>query len=170
MSAIRPGEFSLAHGGVLLADELPEWARDSREALREPLERGKVTLTRTLISIELPARFTLVANGNLCPCGGWPRRLPKSDAEAGSSKTVSSRSSLCSCKDDVAKKYLDRLSGPILDRIDIIRMVAHPMMAEPDTDRLEKLREATKTAQELSLSLWGKPAGLLDSSELGGHS
>ena len=73
---IRPGEFSLADGGLLIADEFPEWHRDSRECLREPLERGSITLARSHGMIELPAQFALAANGNLCPCGGWPPELP----------------------------------------------------------------------------------------------
>lgn len=108
-----PGEFSLAHGGLIIADEFPEWSRDTRETLREPLERGLITLTRTTGSVELPARFTLVANGNLCPCGGWPPEILLNFKQKGGQNLK------CSCTPQVRRNYLLRLSGPILDRIDL---------------------------------------------------
>jgi MoxR-like ATPase len=161
---LKPGEFSLAHGGVLLADELPEWPRDSREALREPLERGVVTLTRTQSTAELPAQFVLAANGNLCPCGGWPRLLRK--AHVGIPLTHFR----CSCKDSEVIAYLKRLSGPILDRIDIIQLV---IPRSPDERELTsvslsfaQLRERIAHAQDLGRKLWGLPPGLLPASEV----
>jgi magnesium chelatase family protein len=117
-AAVRPGEFSLAHGGLLIADEFPEWQRDSREALREPLERGVITLTRAQRTVELPARFILAANGNLCPCGGWPQELPLPTEAQGR------RISRCQCSMGVRTQYLSRLSGPILDRMDLVVMIA----------------------------------------------
>ncbi|MBS1960831.1 MAG: ATP-binding protein [Bdellovibrionales bacterium] len=106
--ALRPGEFSLAHGGVLLADEFPEWSRDAREALREPLERRRVSLTRVDGVLELPADFVFAGNGNLCPCGG--------QSTAPDSPTTTP----CRCLPTERARYLARLSGPILDRLDLV--------------------------------------------------
>ncbi len=98
----RPGEISLAHNGVLFLDELPEWNRHALEVLREPLESGTVTVSRAARSIEFPARFQLVAAMNPCPCG-W----------AGDS------SGRCRCSADAISRYRARISGPLLDRIDL---------------------------------------------------
>ncbi|WP_449468034.1 YifB family Mg chelatase-like AAA ATPase [Stenotrophomonas humi] len=98
----RPGEISLAHNGVLFLDELPEWNRHALEVLREPLESGTVTISRAARSIEFPARFQLVAAMNPCPCG-W----------AGDS------SGRCRCSLDAITRYRARISGPLLDRIDL---------------------------------------------------
>jgi magnesium chelatase family protein len=95
----RPGEISLAHNGVLFLDELPEFRRSSLEALRQPLEEGHVTLSRARGSLRLPARFQLVAAMNPCPCG----------AVGGQ----------CSCSAMQARAYTRRISGPLLDRIDL---------------------------------------------------
>lgn len=101
-SKIKPGEISLAHRGVLFLDEFPEFNRASLEALRQPLENGLVTITRAAGTIEFPARFTLIAAANPCPCG-----------YAGSKITQ------CKCSPSAIQKYQQRLSGPILDRIDL---------------------------------------------------
>ncbi|HVE52883.1 MAG TPA: YifB family Mg chelatase-like AAA ATPase, partial [Ramlibacter sp.] len=97
----RPGEISLAHRGVLFLDELPEWDRRALEVLREPLESGVVTVSRAARSAEFPARFQLVAAMNPCPCG-W----------LGSGRA-------CRCSPDQVARYQGRLSGPLLDRIDL---------------------------------------------------
>ncbi|HEU4528479.1 MAG TPA: YifB family Mg chelatase-like AAA ATPase [Actinomycetota bacterium] len=99
---LRPGEVSLAHHGVLFLDELMEFRRDAVEGLRQPLEDGRVVVSRMAGSVEFPARFTLVAAANPCPCGfhGDPRRR-------------------CDCRDDRLQTYRQKLSGPLLDRIDI---------------------------------------------------
>jgi len=101
----RPGEISLAHGGVLFLDELPEFARSSLEALREPLESGRITISRAARQAIFPARFQLVAAMNPCPCGwlGAP--------------TDSGRH--CRCTPDQIARYQGRISGPLLDRIDM---------------------------------------------------
>jgi magnesium chelatase family protein len=163
--AIRPGEFSLAHGGLLLADEFLEWSRDSREALREPLERGRVTLTRARRSIELPASFALAANGNLCPCGGWPPQLspPQPSGETGAASA-----GRCRCSAKAASQYLARLSGPVLDRLDLVAMALMPARAGAAADRLgfEELKARVDRAREHALTRWGKPAGQLGADEL----
>ena len=98
----RPGEVCLAHGGVLFLDELPEFTRPALEALRQPLEDRVVRVARARESVEYPSRFLLVAAANSCPCGwrGHPRRA-------------------CSCSPGAVGRYLGRLSGPLLDRIDL---------------------------------------------------
>jgi magnesium chelatase family protein len=157
-ATIRPGEFSLAHGGILLADELPEWSRDSREAFREPLERGKVTLVRAQVgSIELSARFLLAATGNLCPCGGWPVELPLP------SKTSVPK---CRCSLTARKNYLNRLSGPILDRIDLVVRVAPSVPRGENRTSYTRLLEKVNSTRKRLIELWGKPPGLLTGNEL----
>ena len=101
----RPGEISLAHGGVLFLDELPEFARAALEALREPLESGHITISRAARQARFPARFQLVAAMNPCPCG-WL------GAQAATGR-------VCRCAPDMVARYQARISGPLLDRIDM---------------------------------------------------
>jgi len=101
----RPGEISLAHGGVLFLDETPEFPRPALEALREPLETGVVTISRAARQARFPARFQLVAAMNPCPCG-W----------LGSGSRIGRA---CRCTPDAVARYQGRLSGPLLDRIDL---------------------------------------------------
>ena len=98
----RPGEVSLAHFGVLFLDELPEFQRHVLEAMRQPLEGGDVTIARAALTLQFPARFMLVAAMNPCPCGfrGDPRHH-------------------CTCRPDEVDRYLAKISGPLLDRIDL---------------------------------------------------
>ena len=156
---IRPGELSLAHGGLLVADEFPEWPRDSRECLREPLERGRVILNRAGASVELPARFTMAATGNLCPCGGWPAELPLPE----DSSLAAAR---CGCKDADRTRYLQKLTGPVLDRLDLTVILSMPAVRKATENRFEFVREKSARSYENALALWGKPAGLLESWEL----
>jgi magnesium chelatase family protein len=114
-SMLRPGEASLAHNGVLFLDEFTEFRRDAVEALRQPLEDGRIVVTRAMGSTEFPARFTLVAAANPCPCGydGDPVRL-------------------CRCQPNRVQQYRQKLSGPLLDRIDlrmrVPRLTKHELM------------------------------------------
>ncbi len=98
----RPGEITLAHRGVLFLDEMPEFRRDALEVLRQPLEEGRVTISRSQLTAVFPARFMLVGSMNPCPCGYWgdPARA-------------------CACNPGSIRRYFFKLSGPLLDRIDI---------------------------------------------------
>ena len=130
---VRPGEVSLAHHGVLFMDEMNEFRRDAIEGLRQPLEDGRVVVTRAAGSVEFPARFTLVAAANPCPCGyeGDPRRE-------------------CRCLPQRVEAYRSKLSGPVLDRIDIRlpvpRLARSELLgispAEPSMSIRERVQEA----------------------------
>jgi magnesium chelatase family protein len=100
--AARPGEVSLAHNGVLFLDELPEFSRSALEALRQPLEDGVVSVSRVQAQSRYQARCMLVASMNPCPCGFYGSRVKQ-----------------CRCNHNDIRRYLDRISGPLLDRIDI---------------------------------------------------
>lgn len=101
-ATLRPGEVSLAHNGVLFLDELPEYKRDTLETLRQPLEDGKVTVSRVAGTVEYPAQFMLVASMNPCPCGNYGSKQQK-----------------CRCTYNEIKRYMSRISEPLLDRIDL---------------------------------------------------
>jgi magnesium chelatase family protein len=114
---VRPGEISLAHHGVLFLDELPEFTRNAIETLRQPLEEGTVTIARAAGTFTYPARFQLVASMNPCPCG-----------------LRGTRGSECHCDDAAVAKYVGKLSGPLLDRIDMqveVARVPFDDMARP---------------------------------------
>ncbi len=131
---VRPGEVSLAHRGVLFLDELPEFPRACLEGLREPLEDGVVTIVRAHGAVTLPARFQLLAAMNPCPCGflGHPKRA-------------------CVCSPAAVARYLGRVSGPLLDRLDLVVPVAPAVEGEtapvaPESsgqvrERIERARE-----------------------------
>lgn len=131
----RPGEISLAHHGVLFLDELPEFGRQVLEVLREPLETGEVHIARTAEQLRFPARFQLVAAMNPCPCGYLD------DPERG-----------CGYRCDKARRYQQRLSGPLLDRIDLHLNVppvaAATLLGEPDGEPSAAVRPRVAAARE----------------------
>jgi magnesium chelatase family protein len=146
----RPGEISLAHNGVLFLDELPEWKRHALQMLREPLESGVVTIARAQHRCEYPARFQLVAAMNPCPCG-W----------AGD---VSGR---CRCTPPQIQQYLARVSGPLLDRIDLHVDVPRlpPSALRDDAARGETsdmVRARVVAARERQLARAGRANAHLD--------
>jgi len=147
-STPRPGEISLAHNGVLFLDELPEFDRRVLEALREPLESGHITISRAARRAEFPARFQLIAAMNPCPCGfhGHP-------------------DGRCRCTPEQIARYRGKLSGPLLDRIDLLLEV--PMLpvadlqAAPAGEASAAVRERVARCRQLQLARQGKPnAGL----------
>jgi magnesium chelatase family protein len=141
----RPGEISLAHGGVLFLDELPEFARAALEALREPLECGRITISRAARQAVFPARSQLVAAMNPCPCG-WL------GAPAGSAHR-------CRCTPDQISRYQGRISGPLLDRIDMqVEVHAAParqMLAGGDGDASATVAQRVAHARERQLQRQG---------------
>jgi magnesium chelatase family protein len=98
----QPGEISLAHNGVLFLDELPEFKRTVLEVMRQPMEERRVTISRAKIAIDFPASFMLIASMNPCPCGYYNH--PEKE---------------CTCPPGAVQKYLNKISGPLLDRIDL---------------------------------------------------
>jgi magnesium chelatase family protein len=132
----RPGEISLAHNGVLFLDELPEFRRNALEVLRQPLESGEVTISRASGSFTFPANFMLVAAMNPCPCGYY---------------TDQRRS--CRCNPYQIQKYLGKISGPLLDRIDIhleVRSLeCSHMLSEQEAEPSSLLRERVKQARKI---------------------
>ncbi|TAH42472.1 MAG: ATP-dependent protease [Betaproteobacteria bacterium] len=145
----RPGEISLAHHGVLFLDELPEFDRRVLESLREPLESGIVTVSRARRRAEFPARFQLVAAMNPCPCGfaGHPLRA-------------------CTCTPDQVARYRSRLSGPLLDRIDLtveVPALAHEdLVSAPEGESSATVRARVAQARLRQRERQGGPNARLD--------
>jgi len=152
----RPGEVSLAHHGVLYLDELPEFPRAALEALREPLETGRITIARAARRAEFPARFQLVAAMNPCPCG-----------HLGSAQRT------CRCTPDQVARYQARLSGPLLDRIDLhVQVGALPaaeLLQAKAGEPSATVRERCNAARERALARQGKPNHLLNGQEIDTH-
>jgi magnesium chelatase family protein len=133
----RPGEVSLAHQGVLFLDELPEFDRSALEVLRQPLEDQQVTISRASMSLTFPASFVLAAAMNPCPCGHW-----------------SDPSRECRCSPTQIQRYVGRISGPLLDRIDIhidvpaVKFCELRGQAPPETDSSAMIRQRVIKARE----------------------
>ena len=152
----RPGEISLAHGGVLFLDELPEFDRHVLEVLREPLESGHITISRAARQADFPARFQLIAAMNPCPCGylGHP-------------------SNKCRCTPDSIARYQGKLSGPLLDRIDLhIQVGALPqeaLLAPSAGESSEAVRVRVEQAYSRQQKRQGKANHLLTVTEIERH-
>ncbi len=151
----KPGEISLAHHGVLFLDELPEFERRVLEVLREPLESGKVTISRATRQAEYPAEFQFLAAMNPCPCGHF-----------GNPQGV------CRCTSDKIRRYLLKLSGPFIDRIDmhvdVPAMSQSELKAIPDNkaEQSEVVRQRVITAMQRQIDLRGKCNAQLNPREL----
>lgn len=124
----QPGEISLAHNGVLFLDELPEFKRTVLEVMRQPMEERKVTISRSKVALEFPASFMLIASMNPCPCGYYNH--PEKE---------------CSCPPGAVQKYLNKISGPLLDRIDLhveVTPVAfNELSSDQRSEKSENIRE-----------------------------
>jgi magnesium chelatase family protein len=146
-SLLRPGEISLAHRGVLFFDELPEFERDSLEALRQPLEDHVISLARARETAEFPANFIMVATANPCPCGYY-----------GSGKD-------CQCTISERNRYQSRMSGPILDRIDLhchVSKVEHNQLLTQSTDPGSdaRIRDSVAAARAIQAQRFGSSSKL----------
>ncbi len=152
----RPGEISLAHEGVLFLDELPEFPRAALEALREPLESGHITISRAAQRAEFPARFQLVAAMNPCPCG-----------------YLGSRTRACRCTPDQVARYQGKLSGPLIDRIDLqVEVAALPpeeLLTAPPGEGTASIRARCAAARERAIARQGLPNQALQGKAIDAH-
>ena len=143
----RPGEISMAHQGVLILDELPEFHKDSLDLMRQPLEDGKVSISRVSGMVTYPAEFMLVCAMNPCKCGWY-----------------GDPSGRCTCSENAVQNYRGRISGPLLDRIDIV--VEVPAVRFEDLRRREKaepssaVKERVDKARQVQLERFGEDSGL----------
>ena len=149
----RPGEISVAMHGVLFLDELPEFDRSVLEVLREPLESGRITISRAARRADFKAQFQLVAAMNPCPCGYLGHYNGK-----------------CRCTPDQVARYRGKISGPLLDRIDIqIEVPAVPqedLLKQPDGDESAVIQQRVEAARQRQLARQGKPNSQLSVSEI----
>jgi magnesium chelatase family protein len=152
----RPGEISLAHHGVLFLDELPEYDRRVLEVLREPLESGRITISRAARQADFPARFQLVAAMNPCPCGYL------GDAER-----------RCACGQEQVRRYRARVSGPLVDRIDLhieVPRLAHRVLrGDVAEESSATVRARVCAARDRQLQRAGKPNSVMNTREIERH-
>jgi magnesium chelatase family protein len=152
-STPRPGEISLAHGGVLFLDELPEFDRKVLEVLREPLESGHITISRAARQADFPARFQLLAAMNPCPCG-----------------YLGHASGKCRCTPDMVARYQDRISGPLLDRIDmqiqVGQLAQDELTRQADGESSAAIAARVERARSVQTARQGKANHLLAPAEI----
>lgn len=150
----QPGEISLAHNGVLFLDELPEFKRTVLEVMRQPMEERKVTISRAKIAIDFPASFMLIASMNPCPCGFYNH--PEKE---------------CSCAPGVVQKYLNKISGPLLDRIDLhveVTPVAFSELAsQKKGESSASIRERVIRAREKQVERFAAHPGIYANAQMG---
>ncbi|MFC1623719.1 YifB family Mg chelatase-like AAA ATPase [Candidatus Omnitrophota bacterium] len=150
---LKPGEVSLAHNGVLFMDELPEFHRNALESLRQPLEDGYVIVSRVNGCVKFPSKFMLVCSMNPCPCGYLTD--PKKE---------------CHCTPQRIQKYLSKISGPLLDRIDIHIEVAplryKELSNEGLSEKSEKIKERVEGARQIQLARFTKDIGIFSNSAM----
>lgn len=132
----QPGEISLAHNGVLFLDELPEFKRTALEVMRQPMEERRVTISRAKVTLDFPASFMLIASMNPCPCGYFNH--PEKE---------------CTCPPQMVQRYLNKISGPLLDRIDLHVEVTpvsfNELSSQATSEPSEKIRERVIAAREI---------------------
>jgi len=153
----RPGEISLAHNGVLFLDELPEFQRHVLDVMREPIENGEITISRAGQQADFPARIQLVAAMNPCPCGYYgDEREP------------------CRCSPDQITRYQSRVSGPLLDRVDIqveVKRIAYDLLRSDAAkgESSKSVRKRVERANGLQLARCGKANARMDNNEVEQH-
>ena len=149
----QPGEISLAHNGVLFLDELPEFKRTVLEVMRQPMEERKVTISRAKIALDFPASFMLIASMNPCPCGFYNH--PERE---------------CSCPAGTVQKYLNRISGPLLDRIDLhveVTPVAfNELSAVSNQENSESIRERVIRARDRQMERYKENTGTYSNAQM----
>jgi magnesium chelatase family protein len=152
-SVPMPGEISLAHHGVLFMDELPEFDRRVLEVMREPLESGRITVSRAARQVDFPAQFQLIAAMNPCPCGYLGHKMMA-----------------CRCTPEQISRYQDRISGPLLDRIDMRVEVGalsdEELLALPDGEPSRYIAQRVMRAHDRALSRQGRPNDQLPGNEI----
>ena len=143
----QPGEISLAHNGVLFLDELPEFKRTVLEVMRQPMEERRVTISRAKVAVDFPASFMLIASMNPCPCGYYNH--PEKE---------------CTCPPGAVQKYLNKISGPLLDRIDLHVEVTPVPFSELSTTQKQEpsasIRERVMQAREMQASRYKNNSGI----------
>jgi magnesium chelatase family protein len=143
----QPGEISLAHNGVLFLDELPEFKRTVLEVMRQPMEERKVTISRAKVALDFPASFMLIASMNPCPCGFFNH--PEKE---------------CSCPPGAVQKYLNKISGPLLDRIDLhVEVTPVPfneLSSAKNSDNSTVIRERVIRAREMQADRYKNNPGI----------
>ncbi|MDH7464642.1 YifB family Mg chelatase-like AAA ATPase [Chitinophagaceae bacterium 26-R-25] len=146
-SVPQPGEISLAHNGVLFLDELPEFKRTALEVMRQPMEERRVTISRAKVALDFPASFMLVASMNPCPCGYYNHPVKA-----------------CTCPPGAVQKYLNKISGPLLDRIDLhveVTPVAfNELSSSKNGESSENIRERVITAREIQAARYKESTGI----------
>ena len=149
----QPGEISLAHNGVLFLDELPEFKRTVLEVMRQPMEERKVTISRAKAALDFPASFMLIASMNPCPCGFFNH--PEKE---------------CTCGPGIVQKYLSRISGPLLDRIDLhVEVTPVPfseLSSSQQFEKSEKVRERVIKAREIQIERYIKNEGIYSNAQI----
>lgn len=153
INKIRPGEISLSHHGVLFLDELPEFARNVLEVLRQPIEEKSITISRTKLTIDYPANFMLVCSMNPCPCGNFGSQLHQ-----------------CTCSPTQIQRYTGKISGPLLDRIDIHVEVPAVNYQELSSQRLGEssniVRQRVINAREIQTQRFKNSIGIFKNADM----
>lgn len=154
----QPGEISLAHNGVLFLDELPEFTRNTLEMMRQPMEDRKVLISRSALSVEFPSSFILIASMNPCPCGYYNH--PEKE---------------CTCPAGAVSKYLNKISGPLLDRIDlhveVVPVSYAQLSASANGDNSQEIRLRVIAAREIQRMRYekGGPAVIYCNAQISGR-
>src|SRR5690606_31113503 len=149
----QPGEISLAHNGVLFLDELPEFKRTALEVMRQPMEERRVSVSRAKISIDFPASFMLIASMNPCPCGYFNH--PEKE---------------CTCSPIMVQRYLNKISGPLLDRIDLhVEVTPVPfseLSSQRESEGSESVRSRVLKAREIQTERFKEYPGVYSNAQM----